>query len=329
MRTTLFVTVLFVITSWQTIAQIESQANLHTSKSSSSSLVGNNGTQRKTIIITGIRFVYPLIQKWIDDYTLSHPDIQLVIEWRGSSDPASDILIEAYEPVESIRNDREYLYVANYAVLPIANQNSPFAKVYSERGLTRNLIKQLYFHDPFLSTQEEVKIKEPYTIYTRLQKAGAPIVFTHYFGYEQKDIRGKAIAGSDEHLLKAVLRDSLAVSYLPLPLVYDLKSLNPHEGLIVFPVDLNDNDKVSESEKIFTNLATVVKELETNPRMKNIPTEVIHLSIDRASASYEAIEFLLWISQNGGPDLHTLGYLSHRKQAENKKFEEFALKRLP
>ncbi len=93
-------------------------------------------------------------------------------------------------------------------------------------------IKQIYFQDIFADNGKEVKTP-PHTTYTRLQKAGSPIVFASYFKYEQKDIKGKGIAGSDDHLLKAVLRDTTGVSYLPTPLIYDKTSGGPQSGIAV------------------------------------------------------------------------------------------------
>ena len=154
--------------------------------------------QEKIVIITGVRFSYPLIQKWIDDYNAVNPNVQIIIESRGSSDPAHyDLLIEAYEPDTEAKKERKYLYIARYAVLPVSNSNSTFTRIYEAKGLNQELIQQLFFHDLFADKQKEQNIKVPYTIYTRLQKAGAPITFTKYFGFQQKDIRGKAIAGSD------------------------------------------------------------------------------------------------------------------------------------
>src|SRR5690349_303278 len=62
--------------------------------------------QNKIVAITGVRFAYPLVQKWIDDYAKINPEVQVIIESRGTTDPAKyDILIEAYEPdAETKRN---------------------------------------------------------------------------------------------------------------------------------------------------------------------------------------------------------------------------------
>jgi phosphate transport system substrate-binding protein len=283
---------------------------------------------QKVVVITGARFSYKLVQKWIDDYNRVKPNIQIIIEARGSADPAKfDILAEVYEHEDDIKKNREYIHVGRYAILPVATASSSFAKIYSEKGLTTELIKQVYFHDLFADKEKEQKIKAPFTVYTRLQKAGAPIVFTKYFGYEQKDIKGKAIAGSDEHLLKALLRDSTGISYLPLPLIYDQQTKKPIDGLAVLPVDFNGNGRVSDDEKFYGDQQAVIDRLEAehSKEIENIPVEYLHLSVDKQNASQEAIDFLQWVNDNGQNDLHEFGYLKPEpKRFEKEKFNEFA-----
>jgi phosphate transport system substrate-binding protein len=287
---------------------------------------------QKHVVITGVRFAYPLVQKWIDDYNKENPDVQIIIESRGSSDPAKyDILIEAYDKDIELLKSREYVYIARYAVLLVANAKSDFAKTYAGKGLNRELINQLYFHDIFADKEKQQEIKSPFTIYTRLQKAGVPVTFAKYFGHEHKDIVGKSIAGSDEHLLKAVLRDSTGVSYLPLTLAYDHASKKPVDGLSILPVDLNGNGKVNDEEKFYGDLSTVIQQLEDKPfkEINNIPVEYIHMSVDRINGSPEAISFLRWIIHNGQDNLHEFGYLiPETSRFEADKFEQFASKKL-
>jgi phosphate transport system substrate-binding protein len=283
--------------------------------------------KRKVVVVTGTRFAYPLIQKWIDTYNEANPEVQIIIEARGSADPQYDILIEAYEQPEEVKEKREYVYIARYAILPVANDKSAFAKTYSEKGLNRAIINQLYFHDLFADAEKEIKIKEPFTIYTRLQKGGAPIAFTKFFGFEQKDIKGKAIAGSDEHLLKAIIRDSTAVSYLPLTLVYDHATGKSVSGITVLPVDLNGNDRVSDEEKIYGDLSSIINKIESteSKELKNLPIEYLHLSVDKKNATPEAVAFLKWVIENGQKDLHQFGYLlPQTTKKEKEKFDQFA-----
>ena len=280
----------------------------------------------KIVTITGVRFAYPLIQKWIDDYNKSNPDVQIVIESRGTGDPSKyDILVEAYEPEADKKNTRDYFYVARYAVLPVANSHSTFSATYAAKGVSRELIKQLFFHDIFSSKGDQLVIKEPYTVYTRLQKAGAPITFARYFGYQQKDIKGKSIAGADEHMLKALLRDSIGLSYLPLNLLFEPETGMPVEGITILPIDINGNGKVSDDEKFYQQLSAVLERLEAKNQkdINNVPIEHINLSIEKNCTNTEAIAFLKWVLQNGEHALHPLGYLKPaRLSAERDKQNE-------
>lgn len=290
------------------------------------------GPQPNVVHITGVRFAYPLVQRWIDRYNKENPELQVIIESRNSSDPAEyEILIEAYEHPEEIKRNREYVYLARYAVLPVANSASQFARVYGAKGVDNDLVKQVFFHDILADKEQEKEIKVPYTLYTRLQKAGMPSTFANHYGYEQKDIKGKGIAGSDEHLKKALLRDSTAVSYLPLSLIYDLPTGKPVEGISVLPLDLNDNGRISDDEKFYDDLSTVVERLEGLPakELKNIPLAYLHFSVNRKHATQEAIAFLRWVISHGEADLHEHGYLTPAPgKLETEKFEQFASGRI-
>jgi ABC-type phosphate transport system substrate-binding protein len=286
-------------------------------------------TPSNKVVITGVRFAYPLVEKWIKDYKEVSPQTEIVIESRTTTDPAKyDLLIEAYEPEPSVKETREYLYLARYALLPIANSNSAFAKAYGEKGLTNELIKQIYFHDILADKSEAKSIQAPFTIYTRLQKAGAPTTFAQYFGYTQQNIKGKAIAGADEHLIKALQKDSTAISYSTPSLLYDLKTRHLISGVKIIPVDLDGNNKVNDSERIYSDLDAALLVLEQDD-IKNVPIGDLHISISKINERPEALKFLLWIIQNSQDDLHSFGYLKpdqKRFEHEKEKFDQRALK---
>ncbi len=215
--------------------------------------------------------------------------------------------------------------------MPVANSKSGIAKLYLDKGLDKGLITQLFFHDIYADKEKQEEIKAPYTTYTRLQKAGAPITFASYYGYEQKDIKGKAIAGADEHILKAVLRDSTAISYLPVSLIYDRDTKKSVEGITVLPVDLNGNGRVNDEEKFYNDLPTVVQRLESTSAkdLNNVPIGYLHFSVDKKSASTDAVAFIKWVIENGQKDLSDFGYLKPEpEKLEKGKSELFASKRI-
>jgi phosphate transport system substrate-binding protein len=323
---------LLVFASASVQGQEDLTASINKSSGPSAAATIQPKKNQQLVRITGVRFAYPLVQRWIDDFNKEYPDVQIIIESRGSTDPSQyEILIEAYEHADEFKKDREYAYVGRYAILPVANSKSGIAKLYLDKGLNKDLITQLFFHDIYADKEKQEEIKAPFTTYTRLQKAGAPITFASYYGYEQKDIKGKAIAGADEHILKAVLRDSTAISYLPVSLIYDRDTKKSVEGITVLPVDLNGNGRVNDEEKFYNDLPTVVQRLEnTSPReLNNIPIGYLHFSVDKKTAGTDAVAFIKWVIENGQKDLSDFGYLKPEpEKLEKGKSELFASKRI-
>jgi phosphate transport system substrate-binding protein len=323
--------VLFGFAFSSALGQQDLTASINKSSDTSPAATAQPKKNQQVVRITGVRFAYPLVQQWIDDFNKDYPDVQVIIESRGSTDPSQyEILIEAYEHPDEFKKGREYAYVGRFAILPVTNSKSGIAKLYLDKGLGKDLISQLFFHDIYADKEKQEDIKVPFTIYTRLQKAGAPITFANYFGYEQKDIQGKAIAGADEHILKSLLRDSTAVSYLPLSLIYDRSTKKPVEGISVLPVDLNGNGKVSDEEKFYNDLPKVVQRLESSvPKdLINVPIGYLHFSVDKKSASTDAVTFIKWVIENGQRNLSDFGYLKPElEKLEKGKSELFASKR--
>jgi phosphate transport system substrate-binding protein len=275
-------------------------------------------------VITGVRFAYPLVEKWIKDYTAENPKAQIVIESRTVTDPENyDLLIEAYDQERLVKEGREFISIGRYALLPVANAKSAFAKEYVEKGFNEKTYKQIFFHDIYAEKSEPITI--PFTIYTRLQKAGAPVTFARYFGYEQQQIKGKSIAGADELLIKALLKDETGITYTFPGLAFDLKSRKVAEGLSIIPVDLDGNGRVSREEKVIENLDQVIGKLE-GEKVKNVPIEYIHFSIAKSNVNREAKKFLLWVASHGGSSLHDFGFLNadaKRLETEKAKLEKF------
>lgn len=290
----------------------------------SSPIFAQEASQNK-VIITGVRFAYPLVDKWIKQYSAENPKAQIVIETRTITDPEKyDLLIEAYDQEKEVKDGREYVSIGRYALLPVANSKSEFAKEYSDKGLIEKTYKQIFFHDIY--AEKDKSITTPFTVYTRLQKAGAPLTFAKYFGYEQQQIKGKTIAGADEHLIKALLKDDTGITYTVPGLAFDLTSRKPAEGLTIIPVDLDGNGRVSKEEKAVDNLDQFLQKLETE-KVKNIPVEYVHFSIAKNNSNPEAKKFLLWVASHAEEDLHQYGYLkpeAKRLQLEKEKLERFS-----
>lgn len=266
----------------------------------------SQNTSPDKVVITGARFSYPLIEHWITRYKAVRPETQVVIQTRTNTDPAGyDILVEGYEHEENFRATRDYLFVAQYAVIPFANSASPLIRAQSD-GLTSDDIKHIFFHDPL--SERKVSALPNVTVYTRLQKAAASAVFAAFYGYTQQNIKGKSIGGTDEHLIKVVQKDTSGVSYSPINLLYDMSSKSLLQGLAPIPVDMDGNKKITVEERSFTSLITLIDFLEKHNN-RSVPTSHLHLSLPKVHHNTEAIRFLQWVAEHGQEALHEFGFL--------------------
>ncbi|HEV8515170.1 MAG TPA: hypothetical protein VGQ59_17935, partial [Cyclobacteriaceae bacterium] len=223
----------------------------------------------------------------------------------------------------NIKDSREFFYFGRYALLPLANSTSEFAKNYGNKGLTEKQIKEVFFQDVFADKKNQERISYPLTVYTRLQRAGAPITFAHYFGFEQQNIKGKAIAGSDEHLIKALLKDSTGVSYATLGLLYNQETRKVLEGITVIPVDQDGDGRISNDEKKVSDVDDLITKLESR-ELKNIPVEYLHISISKTNTNQEALNFLTWAFGQSQDDLHHFGYLKPEPKRYQKEKEKLS-----
>ena len=277
----------------------------------------NTETEQR-IVISGARFTGDLIKHWIKQYNEVNPHVKFVLEDKGSVEYSeADIIIHGHASSKGQNDEnRSYYSIARFAVLPIANTNSAFAKEYAEKGLKKSEIKQVYFYNP-LDRIDEKPIKVKFNAYSRIQPASAPIVFAKTFGYEQTDLHGRLIAGTDEHLVQSVLKDPSGISYSPISLIYNLETGILKEGLTVIPVDADDNGKVTSDEKAFNELTSALSFISKSD-YKNLPVSDIQFSIKKTAVNQEINRFVIWVLSVGINELQDFGYLRiEEKTLEN------------
>lgn len=273
-----------------------------------SSVVAQSNDQNK-IIITGSRFTYPLLEKWIEEFQKENPDVKFRLIPRGTPNvDSANFIINAHElSQEEIRVGYKVVNINRYAILPVANEKNPHVKEYFEQGIKEKELKKLFFHkhDPFANVDKdkEAKRKEKHlkglVLYTRQQKACAPTTFAKNYGFLQEDILGTPIGGDDKHLIQAVIKDTNGLTYNNLGLIYDLKTRTINPKLRVVPIDLNNNGKLDDSEKFYNTLDEVITRLETK-QVSQISIGYVNISFPQDSEKNRTITlFLNWILANG------------------------------
>lgn len=259
-----------------------------------------------TINITGTRFLFPIIEKWAEEFNKENPDVHINLEF-GHKSP--DINASAAPVTRKDPAKGEYTAVSRFALVPIINANNPAWDDLKEKGISKKDFLEIYFGGNSGSSKnfsfkknEQVPIK----VYSR--GACASATFTNKFGKQIKDLNN--VGGKiddDEVLLEKVKSDSLAVAYNNLGFVYNLNSRSQKDGIRVIPIDLNGNGKIDPEENVYDNLDKLIGFIERDNR-ELPPTGDVTFIYKSEKPEVEA--FVNWIIKKGYKFNHEYGFLT-------------------
>ncbi|MDP4186482.1 MAG: hypothetical protein Q8910_01915 [Bacteroidota bacterium] len=277
----------------------------------------NAQKHNETISISGTSYTYPLIEKWISEYSKYNPEVNFkLVKNPGKNEKIDLKIITSTQNQNEVKNTDSLVIVGEVALLPITSKkNQGFSKQF-KKGF-----KQQELKDIFLKKEEEVweedapKNKIKYTVYTKSPQSSSAQILSKYFGKPANNLKGVIVAGDDKYLINSVLKDSTGVAYNSLGLVYDLTNRLPVNGIKVLPIDLNNNGRLEKNEEIYDNLDQVISYLENNPN-KSIPTDVISF-VYAGSENQEVGKFVNWVKNSGQNYNHLYGFLKNSNESLN------------
>jgi len=271
-----------------------------------------NPTAKESIVISGTKFTYPLIEKWIAEYAKINPNANIKLLAKTGLTQGADLNIIAHQPTnEELNENKEIIYTGRYALLPVTNPNNPILSATRKKGLNKRDIDKLFFevinYDDESATNEKPKYAA--TIYARDNQACASTALAAYFGHVSSEIRGKKVLGDDIYLLSAIKKDSTGLTYNNLGYLYDTNSRKLKDGIALLPLELK-----KETKDILTgNLDNVIEVLEKN-HIETVPVEKIGFIYSQQTSSKEVSDFLKWVLSDGQKYNHEKGFLHLDKQ---------------
>jgi phosphate transport system substrate-binding protein len=265
-----------------------------------------NAQTTAVIKITGTKFPFYIMQQWIDVYGKTHPGVQFQLSKSIPLDSA-DLLIaaHAFNPGE-LREDEVVIALNRYAQLPIANIYRKDIAALQLRGFTTSDLKAVYFEQS--DENKTDGLNEPVHVYGRDKKVCASRSFAENITGNQWSVAGTLVNGDDRALSAAVKNDVHGISYNNLGLIYDLKTRMVVDSIAVIPIDLNENGKIDDNEKIYATLDDVLGYLSTSSG-NIIPQENVNIVINRKTISRNALDFVEWILTEGQRYNHSYGFL--------------------
>jgi len=258
--------------------------------------------QSSIIKITGTKFPFEIMRQWINAYSKTHPGIEFQLSKSIPPDSA-DLMIAAHAFIPGELNEDAVVIALNrYAQLPIVNSKRGDLKALQQIGFTREDLKNVYFNTDNNSP-------EFFNVYRRDKKVCASRSFAENVTGAQLDVAGALVNGDDRALSAAVKNDVNGISYNNLALIYDLQTRKVADSIAIIPIDLNENGKIDENEKIYETLDDVLTYLSTSTK-NIIPQDNVNIVINRRTVSRNALDFIEWILTQGEQYNRNYGFLS-------------------
>ncbi|MCX2450171.1 hypothetical protein OQX61_02705 [Pedobacter sp. PLR] len=272
-------------------------------------LANGPGDQLKlegTINITGTRFLFPLLEKWGEEFSKANPGVKFVVK-QGLANP--DINASAAPLKEKDPAKGNYTIVSRFAIVPIVNEKNPGLAKLQKSGFKAKDFESVYFSSSTGKDKFAAFGDQPVSFKVYSRSACTSATFSSVLGEELKDLTnsgGKRIA-DDQVLLKTVADDPLGVAYNDLGIVYDLKTRKPKPGIAVVPTDLNGDGVIGKEESFYADLDQLIHSLESIST--TLPPKG-NFTLIYKDTRPEVTAFVNWVLTEGQQYVHEYGFLN-------------------
>jgi len=287
----------------------------------------SDDTLSGTISVSGAFALYPMMTVWADEFSKIHPGVKFDIQGGGAGKGMTDTIAGAVDIgmiSRSIKPEEEaegifWVSVTKDAVFPIISKENPVAEQLLSKGISQEIYNKLYITGEITTWGEVVgdpSITDVINVYTRSDAAGAAEQWAKYAGGSaQEDLKGIGI-NSEPSMVDTVIKDPLGIGYGNLNSVYDMSTGNPVEGIVIPPIDINNNgqadpDEVYSAKEDAFNAVANGTYPSPPARFENLAT--------KGKPEGLTLTFIEWILTDGQQYLEEAGFvpLTSEQQAES------------
>jgi phosphate transport system substrate-binding protein len=270
------------------------------------------------IKISGAFALYPLAEKWKEEYTKLNPDVKIKIQAGGAGKGMADALAQQVDlgmvsrdvNPEELKQGAWHVAVTKDAVIPTISASNPYLNDILKKGITRKQFIELWIEGKPLSwgelagktAQDQVKV------FKRSDAAGAAESWAKYLGKKQDDLKGTGVLG-DPGLANAVMKDKFGIGFNNVVFVYDMKTKKPHDGIRVIPIDINENGTIDSEENFYDTIEQINAAI-ADGRYPSPPARELFFVSKGKPQKKAVIDFLTWIVNDGQNYVKEAGFIT-------------------
>ncbi len=279
--------------------------------------LANQEKLRGRVTISGAWALYPLVVRWAEEFQKLYPSVKIDIQAGGAGKGVADVLSGAADlgmvsrelHPEEMRRGARALAVARDAVVVTISERQPYLNILRRRGLSREVLRDIWITEKIKTWGEALGIssKEPIHLYTRSDACGAGETWAAFLGGQQEDLKGTGVYG-DPGVAEAVRRDPLGLGYNNLNFAYDPQTLLPVKGLVILPLDFNNNGQIDPEENATANRSQMVAAIKEG-RYPSPPARDLYLVTRGEPSSSLVRTFLDYVLGEGQKLVPEAGYI--------------------
>jgi len=278
------------------------------------------GTSREltgTIKVSGAWALYPMMVEWAEEFQKIHSGVKIEVSAGGAGKGMADALAGLVDIgmvsrdiyPEEVQKGAYYVAVTKDAVVATVNKDNPVLNDILTKGVTRQTFYNIYIAGNVTTWGQVVdrpEITDEIHVYTRSDACGAAETWAKYLGKRQEDLQGVGVYG-DPGLLEAVRKDRLGIGFNNIGYAYDVETKRQVEGIVVIPIDVNENGQIDLEENFYGTKDKIVeaigKVLYPHPPARNL-----HL-VTKGKFTGVTKEFVKWILTDGQKYIEGVGYV--------------------
>jgi len=275
------------------------------------------------ISLSGAFALYPLAVKWAEEFKKLHPYVKIDISAGGAGKGITDALAKVVDlgmvsreiHPEELKKGAVAYAVAKDAVVPTINAKNPKIKELLAKGITQKTAIKLFITGESKDWGDVLgnkNINIPIHLYTRSDACGAAETWATYLGKKQEDLKGTAVFG-DPGIASAIQKDALGFGYNNISYAYDLKTRKPNPGILVIPIDVNNNGKIDASEQFYANSTLLIKAIAVG-KYPSPPARDLYLVSNGKPRNKAVVEFLRFILTEGQKYNNGVGFIQLSKE---------------
>lgn len=297
---------------------------------------GNSGEELSgNISISGAFALYPLAVKWAEEFQRTHPNVKIDLSAGGAGKGMTDVLAdvvdlgmvsrEVYSP--ELEKGALPFATAKDAVVITINANNPLAEELKKHGISRETATKIWITGEYTTWGQVLgnSNSTPIHVYTRSDACGAAETFAMWMDKKQEDLLGTAVFG-DPGLASAIQADKLGIGLNNIGYAYDEKSRKPNVGLMVCPIDANDDGMIDADEYFYDTKDDFIAAVAEN-KYPSPPARDLYLVSHGVPTNPAVVAFLQFVLCEGQKHNVPAGYINLPEDKLQKGLEQLKSKK--